>query len=113
MQITLEIPDEFASPLMPAGQDPSRAALEAIAIEAYREHRITGYQLQKLLGIESRYELDGFLKEHHVWLEYSAEDFEREREVSERLWQKRPAELATNFRASQKLIQTFLDRDAE
>lgn len=94
MQITVEIPDELALPLLPAGQDPSRAALEALGVEAYREHRITGYQLQKLLGIQSRYKLDGFLKQHQVWLEYSAEDFERERDVGERLWQQRQSELA-------------------
>jgi hypothetical protein len=94
MQITVEIPDELASRLVPAGQDPSRGALEAIGIEAYRQHRITGYQLRQLLGIESRYELDGLLKQHQVWLEYSSEDFERERELGERLWQKRQAELA-------------------
>src|SRR6266446_6769379 len=93
MQITVEIPDELASGLVPAGQDPSRGALEAIGIEAYRQHRITAYQLRKLLGIESRYELDGLLKQHQVWLEYSTE-FERERELGERLWQKRQAELA-------------------
>jgi len=92
MQITLEVPDEFASPLLPAGQDPARAALEAMALEAYREHRLTSYQLRQLLGIPSRYELDGFLKEHQVWLEYSMEDFERERVRSEELWQKRQAE---------------------
>jgi hypothetical protein len=93
MQITVDIPDELASPLVPTGQDPARAALEAIGIEAYREHRITGHQLQKLLGIGSRYELDEFLKQHRVWLEYSMEDFEREREVGERLRQPRQAEL--------------------
>ena len=94
MQITLEIPDELAPPLVRAGQDPARAALEAMGIEAYREHRMSGYQLQKLLGIGSRYELDGLLKQHQVWLEYSVEDFERERELGEQFWQKRPAELA-------------------
>jgi len=94
VQITLEVPDEFASPLLPAGQDPARAALEAMALEAYREHRLTGYQLRQLLGISSRYELDGFLKQHQVWLEYSLEDFERERAISEQLWQKRQAEHA-------------------
>src|SRR5258707_7677276 len=41
MQIRVEIPDELASRLVPAGQDPSRGALEAIGIEAYRQHRIT------------------------------------------------------------------------
>lgn len=39
MWIALEIPDE----LTPPGQDPSRAALEAIGLEAYRRRRISGY----------------------------------------------------------------------
>ncbi len=93
MQITIEIPDELVSSML-AAPDRSQAALEAIAIEAYREHRLTGYQLRQLLGIRSRDEMDGILKRHQVWLEYSMEDFEREREVTERLWQKRQAELA-------------------
>ena len=42
MQIVVDIADEFVQALFPAGQDPARAALEAIAIEAYREHRLTG-----------------------------------------------------------------------
>jgi hypothetical protein len=33
-------------------------------LEAYRERRMTGYQLRTLLGIPSRYKLDRFLKEH-------------------------------------------------
>jgi hypothetical protein len=77
MQITLEIPDELAASLAPAGQDPTRAALEAIGLEAYRQHRISGYQLRTLLGIPSRHELDGFLKEHLVE-KYTAEDFEHD-----------------------------------
>ncbi len=77
MHVTLEIPDELAATLAPAGQDPARAALEAIGLEAYRERRLTGYQLRTLLGIPSRYELDGFLKEHRVE-KYTAEDFEQD-----------------------------------
>ncbi len=77
MQITLEIPDELAATLAPPGQDPARAALEALALEAYRQRRLTGYQLRMLLGIPSRYEFDGFLKEHHVE-KYTAEDFEHD-----------------------------------
>ena len=77
MQITLEIPDELAATLAPAGQDPTRAALEALGLEAYRQRRISGYQLRTLLGIPSRYELDGFLKEHQVE-KYTAEDFEHD-----------------------------------
>jgi hypothetical protein len=53
MQITLEIPDELAATLAPPGRDPARAALEALALEAYRERRLSGYQLRILLGIPS------------------------------------------------------------
>jgi uncharacterized protein UPF0175 len=77
MQVTIEIPDELAATLAARGQDPARAALEAIGLEAYRERRITGYQLRTLLGISSRYEFDGFLKEHQVE-KYTAEDFEHD-----------------------------------
>jgi hypothetical protein len=77
MQITLDIPDDLAVTLSACGQDPARAALEAIALEAYRQRRLYGYQLRTLLGIGSRYELDGFLKEHQVY-DYTREDFEKD-----------------------------------
>lgn len=75
MQITVDIPDDLAPPLLPPGRNPSRVALEAIALEAYRDRRLTGYQLRSLLGIASRYELDGFLKEHRIE-KYTREDLE-------------------------------------
>jgi hypothetical protein len=77
MQITLEIPDEIGAILAGSGQDLSRAALEAIGLEAYRQGRLSGYQLRMLLGIPSRYELDGFLKEHQVY-DYTVEDLEKD-----------------------------------
>jgi Uncharacterised protein family (UPF0175) len=76
MQITLEIPDELASTLAP-GQNPSHAALEALGLEAYRQRRISAYQLRTLLGISSRWDLDAFLKERQVET-YTAEDFEHD-----------------------------------
>jgi predicted HTH domain antitoxin len=77
MQITLDIPEDLAATLSASGQDPARAALEAIAVEAYRQHRLSASQLRTLLGIGSRYELDGFLKERQVY-DYSLEDFEND-----------------------------------
>ena len=77
MQITLDIPEELAAVLAGSGQDLSRAALEAIGLEAYRQGRLSGYQLRTLLGIASRYELDGFLKEHQVY-DYTVEDLEND-----------------------------------
>ncbi len=80
MQITVNVPDDLAAPLLPPGEDPARAALQALALQAFRERRLTGYQLRTLLGISSRYELDGFLKEHAIE-KYTAEDFEQDLET--------------------------------
>jgi hypothetical protein len=98
VRISLEIPDDFVQQLAENGQDLSRAALEALAIDAYRLNRITGLQLRTLLGIPSRYELDGFLKHHGVPLEYSIDDFDRQAETSARLWRKRQDENETSTR---------------
>lgn len=75
MQITVEIPDAIAAHIGNTEQDLSRAALEAIGLEAYRRGRLSGYELRTLLGISSRFELDAFLKERKI-ATYTAEDFE-------------------------------------
>jgi predicted HTH domain antitoxin len=93
MQITVELPDELVGQMIPTGQDPSRAALEGWAIEAYRAHRLTEHELANLLGM-GRYELDGFLKEREVWLEYSAAEIAQELETARRLWHKRQEQTA-------------------
>lgn len=92
MRVWLDLPEEVVRQLAEEGEDLSRAALEALAIDAYRMNRITGYQLCRLLDISSRHDLDGFLKRHGVPLEYSIEDFEREGITSAHLWQQREAE---------------------
>lgn len=95
MRVWLDLPDDIVQQLAEKGEDLSRVALEALAIDAYRRNRITGYQLCQLLGIPSRHDLDGFLKRHGVPLDYSLEDFEREGATSARLWQQRQAEQST------------------
>jgi hypothetical protein len=85
MQLTLEIPDELSAALAPFGHDLLCAAFEAMALEAYRERKLTTAQLRRLLGFESSYELDGFLKLHEVWLDYSWQDLEHDRETHRRL----------------------------
>jgi hypothetical protein len=84
-ELILNLPDELSAALCSAGQELSRAALEAIALEAYRERRLTTAQLRRILGFETRYELDGFLKQHEVWLDYTWEDLERDRETHRHL----------------------------
>jgi hypothetical protein len=83
--VTLDIPEEFSAALAGPEHDLSRGVLEAVALEAYRECKISTAQLRRLLGFESRHDLDGFLKEHEVWLEYGARELERDRATHRKL----------------------------
>jgi len=85
MNLTVEIPDDLAGRLNAAGGDLSRRALEALGLEEYKSGRITKAELRRLLGIGTRYELDGFLKAHQVWVDYTVEDFRRELQDLKRL----------------------------
>ncbi len=85
MELILYIPDDLASRLSAAGGDLSRRALEALAAEEYKHDRLTKPELQRLLGIETSFQLDDFLKAHDVWIEYTREDAERERRGLQRL----------------------------
>ena len=87
--------DDIVEQLHAERRDLSRAALEALAIDAYRMTRITAHQLCRVLDIPSQYELDGFLTQHGVPLEYSLADFDDEAAGSARLWQKRRDELSS------------------
>jgi hypothetical protein len=79
------IPDDLLAALETPGQELSRRVFEAVVLEAYRERKLSTAQLRRLLGFETGYELDGFLKAHQVWLEYGLEDLKRDREARRRL----------------------------
>jgi len=77
MNLTVEIPDEIAGTLG-AGADLPRRVLEGFALEEYKSQRISKAQLRRLLGLETRYELDGFLKAHRVSPNVTIEDVRRD-----------------------------------
>ena len=81
MRLVLELPNELTAALGPEGLDLSRAAFESIALETYRECKLTTGQLRRFLRFSTRYELDGFLKQREVWLNYAWQDLERDREA--------------------------------
>ena len=82
MELTVHIPDDIAERLGGAVKDDlSRRALEALLAEEYRLGRLHKPDLRRLLGFETSYEIDGFLKSHNVYENYTMEDFEREREA--------------------------------
>ena len=80
MQIDLEIPDEISATF---GSDPhsvKRAFLEGLALEGVRTGRLSRGQVRRLLGFETRYEVDGFLKEHGIAVEESLEEIRKSSE---------------------------------
>ena len=80
MQITLELPEDIAQGMESKWKDLPRAALESLALEAYRSHAITAAQLRRLLAFETRMQVDTFLKEHEVY-DLTVADFEQDRET--------------------------------
>ena len=85
MHLDFEIPDDLAGRLGAPAVDLSRRALEVFVVEEYKHGRFSKSDLRRLLGIETRYELDGFLKAHEVWIDYTIEDAHREAAMFERL----------------------------
>lgn len=85
MNLTVHIPDDLVTQLRASGGDLSRRALEAFALHEYKSGHITKAVLRRLLGLTSRDELDGFLKSHDVWIDYTVDDFHREIQDLKRL----------------------------
>jgi hypothetical protein len=89
MQIILELPEEIARGLESKWKDLPRVALESLALEAYRSGILTAAQIRRLLGFETRIHLDAFLKDHEIY-DYTALDFEHDREVLHQLRMSEP-----------------------
>jgi hypothetical protein len=77
----LELPEEG---LESRWKDLPRAALESLALEAYRSHALIATQLRRLLGFETGMQVDAFLKEHEIY-GYTAADFEQDCETLRQL----------------------------
>ena len=84
MQITLDLPEDIAQGLEAKWKDLPRAALESQALEGYRSHALTAAQLRRLLGFDTRMQVDAFLKEHEVY-NFTVQDFEQDRETLRQL----------------------------
>ena len=84
MAITIELPADIEEDLRNRLGDLDAEAKEALAVELYRQRKLTLRQLSKLLGL-SRFETDGVLKKHEVYYDLTAEDVAREAEELRRL----------------------------
>jgi hypothetical protein len=83
MNVTVPILDALAARLG-AEADLPRRILEAFVLEEYRAGRLSNPELCALLGL-TRYEMEGFLKAHGVYEDFTLEDIQEQVTAMERL----------------------------
>jgi hypothetical protein len=74
VDVHINIPEEVARQFTAEPGGIARAAVEALAAEGVRSGKLTVYQARQLLGMRSRYEMDGFLKAHALFLPETVEE---------------------------------------
>ncbi|HEY6348950.1 MAG TPA: UPF0175 family protein [Candidatus Angelobacter sp.] len=84
-QVTLDLPDVLSTFLTASGHDLEHPVLQAIALAAYREGKLSMAQFRRLLGYHTRAQVHAFLKEHGVYLRYSLADLEHDRQAGDAL----------------------------
>jgi hypothetical protein len=78
MNVSIEVPDDVVHQLQVRWDNISQRALETLALEAYRSGVITEAQVQKMLHLPSRWEVEAFLKRTQAYLDYAEADLERD-----------------------------------
>jgi hypothetical protein len=82
MQVMIEVPEDIATQLADDASGLSRAATEALAIEGVRSGKLSAGHARRMLGFQTRLQVDAFLKERGVYLPTTVQDVEHEAEVS-------------------------------
>jgi hypothetical protein len=82
MDVHLDVPEEVARQFAAEPGGITRVAIEALAIEGVRSGKLTVRQAREMLGIRSRYEMDGFLKAHGVPLPATLEQIVADSETA-------------------------------
>lgn len=73
MQVTVELPESLITNL----EEPGRDILEAVAIQAYAQRRISQGKLAELLGLDA-WQIERLLAQRGIARPFTSEDFERE-----------------------------------
>ena len=82
MTIHLEVPEELARRIAPDDSSLTRVVLEALAAEGVRLGKLSVFEARTLLGVRSRYEMDGILKAHGVMLDLTVDDVRKDTEAA-------------------------------
>ena len=82
MILTMTIPDDLSLELGAKFQNIGRAALEALAAQAYAKDVLSLMQVRRLLDLPSRWEAQEVLSQHGVWPGQTADEIWHDAEVS-------------------------------
>lgn len=92
MEVTLHttIPDDVVAGIQNGSNTPlTQRLLELAAIKAYEADLITKYQVQEMLGYETRFDVDALFKAYNVTdRSFTLEEVERERAAAAALFGK-------------------------
>jgi len=86
VNLTISVPDEFATLLGSSVEERQRHARESLAVELYREGRISLRQMGELAGVGADYwAADRLRTSREASLNYSTEDLNADRETAQKL----------------------------
>jgi predicted HTH domain antitoxin len=82
MEVTINLPEDVVKVFSANGENIEREVLEATALEGYREGKLSQAQVRRMLGYQTDMQVDEFLKNHKIFLEYDLEDVKNETDFS-------------------------------
>lgn len=84
MEVLLQVPDDIVEKLEARWANLPRWAMQALAVEAYRSGALTSFEVQRMLGLSTRWETDEVLKRAGAFLDYSDDDLQQDLETFRR-----------------------------
>ena len=83
--VSIAIPDDVMQRLEGQWSDVPRHVLEAVAIEAYRMGVLTSAEIQRMLQLPSRWDVDALLKRAQAYIDYTERDLAQDLQTLETL----------------------------
>jgi len=78
MQITIEIPDDFAQRLDQTAGNLSQRLLELMVADTYSQGKINTAEVCEILQLPTRLSVHSFLKQMNVYLNYDETELEQD-----------------------------------
>jgi predicted HTH domain antitoxin len=92
MAVKIDLPEDIEELLEKQWGNLPRHALEALAIEGYRRGVLSRSQVRRMLGFETRAQVDEFMKRAGIPFDYTLDDFQHDAQTSRHLKEVRAKE---------------------